>query len=56
MGAAKICQQSTITPESLHTLLTPLMNRQLLSEMAVKARQHAQTEATQHVVNLIQAL
>ncbi|WP_343597136.1 undecaprenyldiphospho-muramoylpentapeptide beta-N-acetylglucosaminyltransferase [Acinetobacter sp.] len=56
VGAAKICQQSTITPESLHTLLTPLMNRQLLSEMAVKARQHAQTEATQHVVNLIQAL
>lgn len=55
VGAAKICQQASITPASLHTLLMPLMNRQLLSEMAVKARQHAQTEATQHVVNLIQA-
>ena len=32
------------------------MNRQLLSEMAVKARQQAQPDATQHVVRLIQAL
>jgi UDP-N-acetylglucosamine--N-acetylmuramyl-(pentapeptide) pyrophosphoryl-undecaprenol N-acetylglucosamine transferase len=45
-----------MTPESLKELLLPLMNRQLLSEMAVKARQQAQPDATQHVVRLIQAL
>lgn len=56
LGAAKICPQASMTPESLTTLLTPLMNRQLLSEMAVKARQQAQPDATQHVVRLIQAL
>lgn len=56
VGAAKICQQSTMTPENLDALLKPLMNRQLLSEMAVKARQHAQPNATQHVVDLIQTL
>ena len=37
----KICQQSTMTPEVLNQLFTTLMNRQLLTEMAVKARQHA---------------
>lgn len=55
-GAAKICPQSTLTPDSLKELLVPLMNRQLLSEMAVKARQQAQPDATQHVVRLIQEL
>ncbi|CAB1207316.1 undecaprenyldiphospho-muramoylpentapeptide beta-N-acetylglucosaminyltransferase [Acinetobacter bouvetii] len=55
-GAAKICPQATLTPDSLKELLAPLMNRQLLSEMAVKARQQAQTDATQHVVRLIQEL
>ncbi|MCG2952670.1 glycosyltransferase, partial [Escherichia coli] len=56
VGAAKICQQSSMTPETLDALLRPLMNRQLLSEMAVKARQHAQPNATQHVVDLIETL
>ncbi|MDH1363006.1 undecaprenyldiphospho-muramoylpentapeptide beta-N-acetylglucosaminyltransferase [Acinetobacter johnsonii] len=56
IGAAKICPQASMTPESLKALLLPLMNRQLLSEMAVKARQQAQPDATQHVVRLIQAL
>ncbi|MFH7765391.1 undecaprenyldiphospho-muramoylpentapeptide beta-N-acetylglucosaminyltransferase [Acinetobacter sp. BSP-28] len=55
-GAAKICPQATLTPDSLKELLVPLMNRQLLSEMAVKARQQAQSDATQHVVRLIQEL
>ena len=55
-GAAKICPQSTLTPDSLKELLAPLMNRQLLSAMAVKARQQAQPDATQHVVRLIQEL
>ena len=56
LGAAKICPQANMTPESLKTVLEPLLNRQLLQEMAVKARQQAQPDATQHVVNLIQEL
>ena len=56
IGAAKICPQATMTPDSLKDLLTPLMNRQLLMEMAVKARQQAQPDATQRVVGLIQDL
>lgn len=55
-GAAKICPQASMTPDSLKELLMPLMNRQLLSEMASKARQQAQPNATQHVVALIQDL
>ncbi len=56
IGAAKICPQATMTPDSLKDLLMPLMNRQLLMEMAVKARQQAQPDATQRVVGLIQDL
>ncbi|MEB3766880.1 undecaprenyldiphospho-muramoylpentapeptide beta-N-acetylglucosaminyltransferase [Acinetobacter sp. MD2] len=56
VGAAKICPQASMNPEYLQALFNPLMNRQLLVEMAVKARQHAQTQATQDVVNFIQAL
>ncbi|WP_410487511.1 undecaprenyldiphospho-muramoylpentapeptide beta-N-acetylglucosaminyltransferase [Acinetobacter sp. SAAs470] len=56
VNAAKICPQANMTPESLKEILAPLMNRQLLSEMAVKARQHAQPDATQRVVGLIQEL
>lgn len=55
-GAAKLCPQATMTVNSLHELLVPLMNRTTLSQMAVKARQHAQPNATQQVVELIQAL
>ncbi|MDY6529773.1 undecaprenyldiphospho-muramoylpentapeptide beta-N-acetylglucosaminyltransferase [Acinetobacter faecalis] len=55
-GAAKICPQATLTSESLKEILAPLMNRQLLSEMATKARQQAQPDATQQVVRLIQEL
>lgn len=54
--AAKICPQVEMTPESLTALLQPLMNRQLLQEMAVKARRQAQPDAAQHVVRLIQEL
>ena len=56
INAAKICPQADMTAESLTALLQPLMNRQLLMEMAVKARQQAQPDATQHVVRLIQDL
>ena len=55
-NAAKICPQADMTAESLTALLKPLMNRQLLMEMAVKARQQAQPDATKHVVGLIQDL
>lgn len=55
-GAAQICPQATMTPERLKEVLAPLMNRQLLMQMAVKARQQAQPDATQHVVGLIQDL
>ncbi len=56
LGAAKICPQATMTPDSLKALLEAMLNRQLLMEMAVKARQQAQPDATQHVVRLIQEL
>ena len=56
INAAKICPQAEMTPESLSTLLMPLMNRQLLQEMAVKARRQAQPDATQLVVRLFQEL
>ncbi len=56
IGAAKICPQASMTPDSLKDVLMPLMNRQLLMEMAVKARQQAQPDATQRVVDLIQDL
>ena len=56
INAAKICPQATMTPDSLKEILAPLMNRQLLSEMAAKARQQAQPDATKQVVRLIQEL
>lgn len=56
INAAKICPQATLTPDSLKAVLLPLMNRTLLTEMAVKARQQAQPDATQRVVGLIQDL
>ena len=56
VGAAKICQQAEMTPAVLDELLATLLNRQLLSEMAIKARQQAQPNATQHVVDLIKKL
>jgi len=55
-GAAEICQQVEMTPAVLDELLGRLLHRQLLSEMASKARQQAQTNATQHVVDLIKKL
>ena len=56
VGAAKICEQADMTPTVLDELLATLLNRQLLSEMAIKARQQAQPNATQHVVDLIKKL
>ena len=48
--------RTTQNEDVLNELFTSLMNRQLLTEMAVKARQHAQPNATQHVVDLIQKM
>lgn len=56
VGAARICPQATLSSESLRDLLAPLMNRQVLAEMAVKARQRAQTSATVQVADLIESL
>lgn len=55
-GAAKICPQKDMTVESLHAMLSPLMDRRILAEMAVKARQHAQPEATEYVARLVDQL
>lgn len=56
VGAAKICPQASLTPESLTEILKPLMRREVLSEMAIKARQQAQVKATAHVADLIEVL
>ena len=56
LGAAKICPQASMTPDSLKEMLTPMMQRQHLMDMAIKAQQFAQADATQHVVQLIQDL
>lgn len=55
-GAGKLCPQKDMTVEHLTALLAPLMNRKVLSEMAVKARQYAQPQATEQVVQLIEQL
>ncbi|MDQ8934245.1 undecaprenyldiphospho-muramoylpentapeptide beta-N-acetylglucosaminyltransferase [Acinetobacter rudis] len=56
LGAAKICPQASMTPDSLKEMLIPLMQRQHLMDMAIKAQQFAQVDATQRVVQLIQDL
>lgn len=55
-GAAKICPQASMSADSLAVQLGNIMSRPILMEMAVKARQHAQADATEHVAKLIQAL
>ncbi|KAA8731334.1 undecaprenyldiphospho-muramoylpentapeptide beta-N-acetylglucosaminyltransferase [Acinetobacter qingfengensis] len=56
VGAAKICPQETLISIHLTELLIPLMSRNVLSDMAIKARQQAQTQATAHVADLVEAL
>lgn len=55
-GAAIICPQSGLNADSLAALLTPLMNRTTLKDMAIKARQKAQPDATQEVARYVLAL
>ncbi len=54
--AAIICPQSSLTPQSLHQALAPLMNRRSLKNMAIKAKQQAHPQATQQVVDLLLSL
>jgi UDP-N-acetylglucosamine--N-acetylmuramyl-(pentapeptide) pyrophosphoryl-undecaprenol N-acetylglucosamine transferase len=56
VAAAKICPQAELNAEHLLELLRPMMSREVLSLMAVKARQQAQTQATVQVADLIDAL
>lgn len=56
LGAAKICPQASMTADSLKDMLMPMMNRQHLMDMAIKAQKFAQVDATQRVVQLIQDL
>ncbi|MEC7119502.1 MAG: undecaprenyldiphospho-muramoylpentapeptide beta-N-acetylglucosaminyltransferase [Pseudomonadota bacterium] len=49
-GAALICAQATLTPESLATSIGNLLNRQTLLNMAEKSRAKAQPSATATVV------
>ncbi|SDB82021.1 undecaprenyldiphospho-muramoylpentapeptide beta-N-acetylglucosaminyltransferase [Acinetobacter boissieri] len=53
VGAAKLCPQANMTPESVTVLLKALMSRTILSEMAVNARQKSQPNATEHVAEII---
>jgi UDP-N-acetylglucosamine--N-acetylmuramyl-(pentapeptide) pyrophosphoryl-undecaprenol N-acetylglucosamine transferase len=45
-----------MTAESLQQLLRPLMSRNILLNMASKARQQAQSQATAHVAELVESL
>jgi UDP-N-acetylglucosamine--N-acetylmuramyl-(pentapeptide) pyrophosphoryl-undecaprenol N-acetylglucosamine transferase len=52
-GAAVLCPQAQMTPESLAQLLRPLLDRSVLLEMAIRARAGAQPDATACVVDAI---
>lgn len=54
--AAIICPQASLTAQSLHAALVPLMNRSTLKDMAIKAKQQAHPHATQQVVDLLLSL
>lgn len=53
--AAVICPQSTLPSGSLSIALQEILNRNTLKEMAIKARQQAQPEATKQVADYILA-
>lgn len=54
--AAIICPQASLTAQSLHQALAPLMDRSILKNMAIKAKQQAHPHATQQVVDLLLSL
>ena len=54
--AAIICPQASLTPQSLYAGLAPLMSRDALKNMAIKAKQQAHPHATQKVTDLLLSL
>lgn len=54
--AAIICPQASLTPQSLYAALAPLMRRDALKNMAIKAKQQAHPHATQKVTDLLLSL
>ena len=54
--AAVLCPQSQLKPAYLQQILPPLLNRERLSQMATRARQQAQPDATEYVAAQILAL
>jgi len=54
-GAALLCPQKTLTPESLADALKPLLNRPRLLQMAEQSRKLAQACATSLVVDAVVA-
>ena len=54
--AAIICPQASLTAQSLHQALAPLMDRSILKDMAIKAKQQTHPHATQQVVDLLLSL
>ena len=54
--AAIICPQASLTPQSLYAALAPLMSRDALKNMAIKAKQQAHPHATQKVTDLLLSL
>lgn len=55
-GAAIICPQADLTADFVVGLLKPLMNRAVLKDMAIKARQKAQPDATLDVAGYVLSL
>lgn len=55
-GAALLCPQATLTPEHLAAQLQPLLDRGVLLDMALKARQQAQPDATARVTEQVLAV
>ncbi len=54
--AAIICPQASLTAQSLYAALAPLMRRDALKNMAIKAKQQAHPHATQKVTDLLLSL
>ncbi|WP_026471722.1 undecaprenyldiphospho-muramoylpentapeptide beta-N-acetylglucosaminyltransferase [Alkanindiges illinoisensis] len=55
-GAALLCPQASLTPQSLQAALQPIMKRATLQAMAEKARQQAHPQATRQVSEFLLSL
>lgn len=56
VGAARICPQANLSAESLAQTLAPLMQREVLLQMAIQARKQAQPQATALVADFVEQL